>query len=245
MEELELFKKRLESLISRAYEGGLCLLPFLDETQVALVKEQLKWHNEIKASFNGGIINADRLRCVIAPSDYKADFKIVVYKIIYNKKYYTISHRNILGSLMSLGIKREVLGDIVIDDDKFAYFACQREISEFLLQEFKYIGKAPIELEECQEKIENVIKYEEKMYFISSLRLDAVIAIAFSISRSVALDFIKNGFVFVNYLLNQNPSHRILLNDIISVRHKGKIKILSIDGTTKSGRTCVKIGKRV
>lgn len=245
MEELDLFKKRLESLIIRAYEGGVCLLPFLDEAQMALIKEELKWHSEINAYFDGGIINSDRSRCVIAPNDYKVDFKIVVFKIIYNKKYYSISHRNILGSLMSLGIKREVLGDIVIDDDKNAYFACQTEMSDFLLQEFKYIGKAPIELEECKTKIENIIRYEEKMCFISSLRLDAVIAIAFSISRSVALNSIKNGIVFVNYLLVQNPIHRVLVNDIISVRHKGKIKIISIEGTTKSGRTCVKIGKRV
>lgn len=245
MEELELFKKKLENAIAKAYLGGVTIMPFLDEASSFLVKEELKWHSEIMAYFDGGIINADRLRCIIAPNNYNVDCNIVVFKIEYSKKYYQISHRSILGSLMALGIKREVLGDIVITDDMDAYFACQREISEFIKGEFKYIGKAPVNLIIENEKIENVIRYDKKLHFLASLRLDTVIAHAFSFSRGIALEYIKNGLVFVNYMVNQNPSYIVKISDIISVRHKGKIKLLSIDGNTKSGRIAVNIGKRV
>ncbi|MBQ3253874.1 MAG: hypothetical protein IJA65_04885 [Acholeplasmatales bacterium] len=246
MEALEQFSKRIESSISRAYEGGVVLLPFLDEAQIGVITSEMKWHSEIKASKSGKIINADRVRYIIAPKDYDTlDFNIVVFKIIYNKKYYTIYHRSILGSLMSLGIKRECIGDIIIDDNNDAYFACTKEISEYILESFKFIGKAPIELEIENKDIINIPKYEEKLSFVASLRLDAIIAQAYNISRKEALELISGGLVYINHVLTLNVSHMVKLDDIISVRHKGKFKLSEIGNKSKSGRLAIKIAKRI
>lgn len=246
MEGLDNFKKRVESLKRRALDGGVSILPFLDEAEEGIVLSLLKYEKDIKPYFYGGIINADRKRCIISPYEvFAEDFKVHVYEIIYNKKYYELYHRSILGSLMSLGIKRECIGDIVIDDNKNAYFAVTDEISKFLLQEFHSVGKAQIELKEVSFDVENIIRYEDKLHFLSSLRLDVVVAGAYNMSRSLVLECLERGDISINHVLNQNPSHICSLNDEISVRHKGRVKISSLGGNSKSGRIAVTLSKRI
>lgn len=245
MEDLELFKKKVASYIDKAYSGGVSLLNFLDEAQIGILNQLAKKSN-LDINYYGGFINSDRLRAIISMYDVeKPDYKILVYKIDYNKKYYSINHRSILGSLMSLGIKRECIGDIVINDDNDAYFAVTEEISNYILNSFTQVGRAPIKLIQINEELENVIRYSQKLHFISSLRLDVIIAASYNLSRSEALEFITNGLVFVNHILNQNPSHVVKLNDELSVRHKGRVKLTSIGNETKSGRITVTLAKRV
>ncbi len=244
MEDVIKFKKRIESAIERSYMGNVVLLPFLDETYGAILEEMCKYQ---KAPFEkyGKIVNADRNRYILSQYDVSDDdFKIVVYKIKYNKKYYEINHRNVLGSLMGLGIKRESLGAIVINNGD-VYIACTEEISKFIESEFKFVGKAPIELEECNERIENVIRYEDKNYFISSLRIDCVISAIYGIYRSEAQELIIEGLVQVNHIINMNVSHVLKIDDIVSVRHKGKFKVTALNGKTRSDRLNVTLSKRV
>ena len=244
MEDVAKFKKKVESQIERSYMGNVVLFPFLDETFGAILEEMCKYE---KANYSkyGRKENADRNRYILSQYDIlDEDFKIVIYKVKYNKKYYDINHRNVLGSLMSLGIKRESLGDIVINDSGL-FIACTEEISKYIEQEFKFIGRAPIELERYDGDVENVIKYEDKNYFISSLRIDCVIAGIYGISRSEALELIMGGLVQVNHIINMNPSHILKIDDIVSVRHKGKFKVTSLNGKTRSDRLNVTLSKRI
>jgi len=244
MESIESFKKRCESIIDKAYQGGVTLLNFLDDAEVGVLNNIIKKHPTINLFESGKIIDADRKRYIISPYDEIPDFKIVTFEIIYNKKYYELNHRSILGSLMSLGIKRECIGDIVIDNDR-CFFAATKEISEFLKLEFRSVGRAQIELKEYDDEIKNIIKYDIKTYFLQSLRLDSVISEGFNISRNESKEMIIEGLAYINYLLCQNPSQNIKENDIISLRHKGKIKLIKIGNKSKSGRTAVDIGRRI
>lgn len=244
MESLDSFRKRCDSIIDKAYQGGVTLLNFLDEAEVGVLESMMKHHQSLNLFSDGKIINSDRKRYIITPYDNNIDFKINIFKIKYNNKYYDINHRNVLGSLMSLGIKRECIGDIIIDSNN-VYFACTYEITPFLLEEFKFVGKAPIELELINYDVTNVIKYDYKTYFVASIRFDSIIAEGFNISRNEAQDMIINGLAYINHLLCQNVSNTVKLNDIISVRHKGKIILAEIGGKSKSGRIAVTIGKRM
>ena len=242
MEELE-FIRHLESNIKRYYESKVIITPFLDEHYGALL-EDIANKNGVIYYKDGGIINSERNRYILSLFDVnKSDFKINIYKVKYNKKYYDISHRNILGSLMSLGIKRECIGDIIVDDD--IYIAITEEISSFIEAEFKYVGKAPIELELYKGVVEATIKYDEKKDFVTSLRLDLIVSTITNISRSKSQEILQNKDVMVNYIINQNPSYQIKDNDIISVRHYGKYKIELTDSVSRSGKYLIKILKRV
>lgn len=245
MDELELFRKRIDSLITKSYSGGVSLLNFLDEAKLGILKQATKNLKDINVFYNGGFINADSVRAIITPYDViDSDFKIVLYKIKYNHKYYDINHRSILGSLMGLGIKREFIGDIVLID-KDAYFACASEIKDYIYDNLKFVGKAPVELEIEQKTIENIIRYSEKVEFLSSLRLDVFIAAAYNFSRNEAHEYIVNGLVYINHVLILNPSEAIKLQDEISVRGKGRCKLKEIGGYSKSGRIAATLAKRI
>ncbi len=245
MEELELFKKRMNSLLNKALDGGVSVLNFLDEAKLVILKNESKKFKDINVFYYGGFKNADSLRAIISPYDIeKEDFKIIVFKIIYNEKYYNINHRSVLGSLMALGIKREFIGDIVLNDTGI-YFACAKEISDFIYNNLKKVGSASITLKYINEEIENVIKYKEKIDFLSSLRLDCFISSAFDLSRSKANELIVSGLVYINHVLILNPSETIKLEDEISVRGKGRCKLAKIGGLSKSNRIAVTLAKRI
>ena len=245
MESLENLKRKIESSINRFYEGHVILFPFFDENNSEIFENICK-SNHVNYYKSGGIINADRNRYILSNYDVKDDdFKINIYHVIYNKKYYEINHRNVLGSLMGLGIKRETIGDIIINDNKDIYFAVTDEISKYIENDFKFIGKAPIELKKCDDKITNVIKYDFKEYILSSLRVDCVIAGIYKLSRSEAQEKIFEGDLSINHQVNQNSSYVLNVNDIISLRGFGKFKVQEVNGKTRSDRLKVTIGKRV
>ena len=203
-------------------------------------------HSSINVYFDGGIIDGDRVRCIFSTYDVvRDDFKIRVLKIEYNKKFYSINHRAVLGSIMSLGIKRECIGDILITDNSDAYFSCTEEIYPYIKENLQSIGRASIKLVDVNENIYNKINYETKTYFLSSLRLDVTVCAMYNFSRREVNEILETGDIYVNQILNQNPSHILKENDVISVRHKGKFKVEKIGGNSKSGRYIVDLAKRV
>ena len=245
MESLINFKKRCDSVIDKAYQGGVTLFNFLDEAEVSVLEEEIKRNPSIYIFSDGKIIDADRKRYIVSPYEMdNIDFKIDVFEIIYNSKFYEINHRNILGSLMALGIKRECIGDIVFNNGK-AFFAATNEISSFLLEEFRFVGKTPIELKLIDYEVKNIINYEFKTHFLASIRLDSIVANGFNISRTIAQEMIMEGLVYINHVLCQNTSHEVKVDDQISVRHKGKIILKDIGGKSRSGRIAVNIGRRI
>jgi RNA-binding protein YlmH len=243
--ELELFKKRIESLFIKAYDGNVALLNFIDDTKREIVLKMSKNYPGVDCYFYGGILDSDYNRCILSINEVKdSDYKIDVYKINYNKRFYEVSHRSILGSLMALGIKRECVGDIVIIDGD-AYFAATNEISQYLLSEFKAVGRAPITLELVTNQITAERKYSEKTHFVSSLRIDAVLAQGYNMSRSDANQMVVDGMVKVNHVTCLNPSYNLKQDDLLSVSKKGRLIVGDVGGTTKSGRICVNLKKQI
>ena len=239
VKELDFFKKQIESYIDKAFGGGVGISMFLDETKQAIINNMNT--KGIEVFFDGGFINAEYARALFMPIGYDVDSKIKVYEIIYNHKFYSFNHRNVLGSLMSLGIKRESIGDIVFIDKKI-YFACTEEISSYIENEFKMVSHASIELKEVPEKITVVKEMEEKTVVVSSMRLDVIISNVYNLSRNDANEFINSGMVSVNHIECLNNSKLLKENDCISVRHKGRVYINEILRKTKSDRLAIKIG---
>ena len=245
MEELEVFKKKVEAQFLKASSGSVGLLSFVDDYKRDIISSIANKYKDINVSYYGGILDADYNRVVFSNYDIdKSDFKIIVYKIIYNSKYYDVSHRSILGSLMALGIKRDCIGDIVINDDG-VYFACTKEISKYICEEFKAVGKAPIELLEIDYEVANARKYTSKVHFVSSLRLDSILAQGYNISRSESQEIIALGNVRLNHRQCQNPSQILKEGDMLSVTKKGRLILAFIGGNSKSGRIAITLKKQI
>ena len=183
-------------------------------------------------------------RAVISPFEIEPDFKISLLKLNYNKKFITLDHRHLLGNIMGLQIERNMLGNILINKDNDIYIEIASEMEEFLKENLRSIDHTPIELINV-DKLEGDFSpnLEIKKHYCASLRVDLIIAEAFNLSRKESLDKIMEGNLKINSAIELNPCKNIKENDIISLRGKGRIKIISIGGLSKSGKTMVEIGK--
>ncbi|MCR5706383.1 MAG: hypothetical protein K6G48_06275 [Acholeplasmatales bacterium] len=241
-EEEEMFFKRIYSLKDNALNNyKVSTLKFLDIRKQEIIKYIMG--KDCYAYFDGGYSDAEYKKCVISPFELEApDFKITRLKLNYNKKYLELNHRKVLAVLMELGIKREVFGDILFNSSD-VYIMASSENAGFIMDNLRLISHQPVEVVEYTGELSNVITLSSEKIFVSSMRLDTIIAGVYNIARSIAQDFIKAGNVKVNQALTLNNNHETKTNDIISVRGKGRFKIIEMLGKSKSERIVLEIGK--
>ncbi len=148
-----------------------------------------------------------------------------------------MSHRDYMGSLLGLGIKREMLGDIAVCSE-YAVVFCHSDIADFIVYNLTKVGRMNVSAQVCD--VEGLElperRYKEKSATVSSLRLDCVVSAATNMSRSSASEAVQRGSVFHNYEESKSASKTVCDGDIISVRGYGKY-VISCHGTlTKKGR---------
>ena len=153
----------------------------------------------------------------------------------------TLSHRDYLGAILNLGLERSKIGDIVVQDD-FAILFVHQSLESFVQDELKRIRHTSVitEVENFQD-FSYSPKIEEKKGTVSSLRLDSLLALAFSSSRTKLVAYIENGKVFVNGKLITSNGYQIKDSDIISVRGLGRFQYKGMVSQTKKSRYFVTI----
>ena len=228
---------------------------FLDLAQIELVQ---KFINKIKIEnymSYGGFEQAERKRFVFYPEKFNS---VVVEKNLSSivqiiriqlpddlKGKYT--HRDYLGAVIKLGVKREKVGDIVVDNNG-ADIIIDKDVSKFLLENLGSLtrfSKSEITVENIENLRTVEIRKEELEIIVSSLRLDNVISELARCSRNKALDIINMERVFVNFQCETKKTKQIKPGDMITIRGKGRFYIKELVGQTRSGRTVVKIEKFV
>lgn len=224
------------------------LTDFLDPREQHILKMLIGENGDVENHFFGGSFDMERKRAIIIPDYLTAnndDFQISLFEIIYPTKFVTIEHRQVLGTLMSLGLKRGKFGDILIKDGRVQFFAA-KEVSDYIKSNVESIGRAGVKLNETV--IENVIAskeiWEENDLTVSSLRLDTIISGIYHLSRQKSQLFIQQGLVKVNWTFTENPSFECGIGDMISVRGHGRVKIMSIEGKTKKDKWRINVGKQ-
>lgn len=156
-----------------------------------------------------------------------------------------LSHRDVLGALMNLGIERDVVGDILVRD-KECYFFCLENMKEYICQTLKKIRHTNVVCEEADglpEAFAPVRKREEHM--IASERCDALLSKVYHLSRGKCIPLFQEKRVFVNSSQFENNSGTLKEGDIVSVRGFGKFVYLGVVRETKKGRVTVAIEKYV
>lgn len=152
-------------------------------------------------------------------------------------RYVSLSHRDYLGALMALGIKRNVLGDIVVEDTAAVTF-CERKACEFILEELKRAGRDKI----ICEKLSTDLSFRPERSFekisstIASPRIDGVVRALCSVSREEAAQLVIRGCCEVNYFTVKETDCRLFVGDILTVRGHGKFIIDSAEDVTRRGR---------
>ena len=234
------FERIIGDIEKKANLGENVLSKFLDLNDQEVAKRLEK---DYLVNYFGGYSGAERVRAIINSSNPRvAEYNIVVYKIEYPKTL-QITHRNILGTLMSLGIKRNLIGDIIINDD-CAYFICAKEICDFIELEFNEINRQKITIKKVSyQQLDNILLESKKIetIIVPSLRLDVVVSNGFNEARSKVVDSINLKEVYINNKIITKPDYEVKLNDIISYRGHGRIKFVELGKVTKKNRLVIGI----
>ena len=157
------------------------------------------------------------------------------------------THRDYLGAVMKLGVKREKVGDIIVENNG-ADIIIDKEIAKFLeqnLSELTRFSKSTITVEDIQNLRNVEVKKEEIEIIVASLRLDNVASELARCSRSKIIEIMNTERVFVNFQVETKKTKQIKEGDMITIRGKGRFFIKEIIGQTRSGRTILKVEKFV
>ncbi len=242
-------------LISRTEDKiRLCLkyassqfMHFLNEAEMQIVSEYVKSKNDALCMLFGGYDDARRCILGVFPEWEEPACEAFPIAALEIKKGYNISltHRDYLGAVLSLGIERTKVGDILTKDDG-AYVFVMEDIADFVIGNLKKIANCGV----CVKRAENVCdlpkpEYEHISAVAASERLDALVAAALNISRNQATLLINSGRVMVNHKEVLKTSFVLKKGDLMSIRGAGRIELEEIGNNTRSGRLHVLFKKYV
>ena len=152
------------------------------------------------------------------------------------------THRDCLGSLMGLGITREKLGDILVSDSSCDLIAAP-EIVPFLVHNWDSAGRTKLSVSEIRP--EELLVPEQKVQVlrdtVMSLRLDAVTATGFGMSRGKAAELIHAGRVQLNHTDCCKPDRPVAQGNVITARGFGKCLLAEVGGLSKKGRIAITV----
>lgn len=228
---------------------------FLDMYQVSLVENFLRKINIKTYQLYGGYEDAERKVLFVYPEKYDEKMLEKNYDKILKIVRVTLpeeekgqySHRNYLGGIVKLGLKREKVGDIIVQEQG-ADIITLEEFSGILKQELPSLTRfenSKINVEEIQNLQKREVKVEQVKIIVPSLRLDNFVSDLARTSRSKAVQIMEQERVFMNGQNEKKASKQVKLGDIITIRGKGRFVIKEFNGTTRSGRTVVVVEKYV
>ncbi|MFB0971404.1 MAG: RNA-binding protein [Tissierellia bacterium] len=242
--ELKSMKRVLDLIENTLNRHNVTYTDFFEPNLIELAKSILNRFEDIGYVIDGGFENAERQIISIFSWYYfyeeNKDSHISPIEIKGNLD--NIQHKDVLGSILGLGIVRDKVGDIGFFKNSIKV-ALSKDISDYVLFNLKKIKRENVEVKSIPinelGKIEEIGVYKD--IIASSMRLDAIIGEAFNLSRSDSQKLVQSNLVKVNFKEESKASKSISENDLISVRGKGRFKISSIDGLTKKERIKLKI----
>jgi RNA-binding protein YlmH len=196
--------------------------------------------------FYGGLEGAERRVCAFLPDwmedgldAFGEDGPIVALRAFWHPGD-TLTHRDILGALMGMGVTREKVGDLLVGESSCDILLL-REVSDFICQSMESAGRVKLRLEPIPlEAVEPPpVQVKQIRDTVATLRLDAVASSGFSISRSKAADLISAGRVNLNWQECQKADRAVEEGDVISCRGFGKCVVKEVGGRSKKGRIAV------
>ena len=219
---------------------------FIDERQAALAKRQLDAIGFSNYCFRGGYDNAKRVFLCILP-DYMSNEEQDEYPVFCCYFRFRdcdeLSHRDFLGSLMALGIKRETIGDILVKNGEAVVFTTET-VSQMILSGVSKIGRVGVQVScEFVDPFPFVQEFDFIEGTVASLRLDCIVAFITNLSREKAAMLITAKNVSINHFEATDVSKSISLSDTISVRGYGRFVLDEIGSITRKGRIKITVKK--
>lgn len=276
MDTDEILIAQTEDRIRRAYDRNMMTSgDFLDMHQKKVLTDRFMTRSlPVKMVFYGGYADAERCIPVFLPEyiEWSGDYDDVpwdlkelvsVIRVSAPKGGRRLSHRDYLGSLLSLGIDRAVTGDILVREDSSggssdgmhggscgpgsgspgigADIIVMSDMAEFIEMNYTKAGRTDLSVSRhsIDELYIGEIKTVKKRDTVASLRLDSVVSSAFSLSRAKAAEQIRRGLVSVNSMEAVKPDMEIDEGDKIVLRGSGKALLSEVGGRSRKDRICI------
>ena len=172
-------------------------------------------------------------------------------KISIDSRFREYSHKDFLGSLMGLNIKRELMGDLILESKNkqiSGYIPVSEKIVDYIISELKQIGRATCEIEIIDTENKNNLpqyKYDDKLITIPSKRLDSIVSTITNLSRTKVIEPIEKGKVLVDYVEEKDKSKMLEIGSLITIRGFGKYKLFLEKGETKKGKERILVKKYI
>lgn len=214
-----------------------CFLGFLTSHEKQVIIDNI--HGIDETCFYGGYENAERT-IFGANAESTDDFPIVPVEFTY-RECDILSHRDFLGAMMSLGITRESIGDILVNKGRAVAFV-KHDIADFVLSQIDKVGSKGVKVSKfLGDDLPLSENFEMLEFSVASLRLDVIISAVCSLSRDKSTKLITAENVSVNHYIQTNVSKTLQEGDCFTIRKYGKFVFTEILGYTKKGRIRISV----
>ena len=242
-EERIVLARALDQLDRAQNRSIPCATQFLSPAQRAALEPLLAACGHPKHLFHGGYEGAERTVCVFLldwqeAEDWDAADELSAIECAYPPTGADLTHRDLLGGLMGIGLTRERVGDILVRETA-AQIVCLKEAAPIILSQFDQAGRYRLRLREIALADLSPAPAEVKLIHdtVAALRLDAVLASGFSLARSKAADAVAGGRVSLNHRECLKPDKPVEEGDVLTCRGLGKCVVKEVPGQSKKGRT--------
>ena len=244
--EESFLKNRFSDLANSSYNRNIyTYTDFLNLNEISILNSYKNQLPPVNVELAGGNDYAERRIAVFSPEDiyYTQDLPIKLIEIAPINSHYAdkLSHRDVLGAILNLGINRSKIGDI-FTKEKDAYVYCKEDIADYIIDNLFKIKHTQIKINLSDSTdLEIVPNLREVMGTISNVRLDSLIATAFKATRNSIIPLIEEKKVFINGKSTTSNGATVKEGDIVSVRGKGRFIYDGVLKETKKGRNLIKI----
>ncbi len=234
----ELLRRKLDDAAFLCEKRGKpYFFPFLSEGEQLSCERYLKSRGFAGFTFFGGYENAERRMLGLSAFEEIGEEAFPISALEFRfRPADKLTHRDFLGSLMALGLERDTVGDILVEDGRCVVFV-KSDIRDYVASQITKIGRAGVRiLDASPDRLPEGRGFEELTVIVSSERLDAVVAAVSGLSREKTKNLILSGLVSLNFEQCTNISRAVSGGDTLTVRGRGKYKINGVTGETKKHR---------
>lgn len=242
------FENRIKELYDRSLNRAI--FTFSDFLSPSKKIEAENAVGKGNVSFFGGCDFAERAMARFGSAEelgYEEEYPIKLLKISVTSGKFSveITHRDVLGAVLNLGIERDKIGDIFVGQNE-AYLFAVDTIADFIANELTTVSKNPVKAS-FPDKIPEYFRpsTETIRASVASNRADAVISRVYGISREESLELFKNAVVAINGKIAEKGVKPLKSDDVVTVRGRGKFVFIGECGTSKKGKLYVEINKYV
>lgn len=246
-EERVVLARALDQLDRAQTRSIPCATQFLSPAQRAALEPLIAAAGHPKHLFHGGFEGAERTVCVFLPdwqerSDWEPAEELAAVEAAYPPTGAELTHRDLLGGLMGIGLTRERVGDILAGE-KSAQIVCLRDAAPIILSQFDQAGRYKLKLREIPLSGLAPAPVEVRLIHdtVAALRLDAVLSSGFSLARGKAADAVTGGRVSLNHRECLKPDRAVSEGDVVTCRGLGKCVLKTVGGRSRKGRIIIEI----